>query len=72
MENPAEILRDARGKLKINTEGLAGLLGVSLPTLRSWIAPTTSKMHRDMPKTAQLLLERILVECKQGSDKKCG
>ena len=62
MANQAEVLRGARTKLGVNSGELAEMLGVSLPTLRNWIAPATSKMHRSMPKTAQLLLERILAE----------
>ncbi len=58
----AEVLRCAREQLKASSEELAELLGVSLPTLRSWIAPPTSKMHRSMPRTAQLLLDRILAD----------
>lgn len=66
MANQAEVLRRARTKLGANSGELAEMLGVSLPTLRNWIAPTTSKMHRSMPKTAQLLLERILAEDRPG------
>jgi hypothetical protein len=64
MTNQAEVLRSARETLTATSEELAEMLGVSLPTIRSWIAPTTSKMHRPMPTTAQLLLERILAEKK--------
>ena len=66
MTNQAKLLRGARDRLDVGTEELAELLGVSLPTLRSWIAPMTSKMHRSMPKTAQLLLDRILADAKRG------
>jgi DNA-directed RNA polymerase specialized sigma24 family protein len=66
MTDQAKVIRGARVKLKTNSQELAELLGVSLPTLRSWIAPATSKMHRSMPKTAQLLLERILAEDRSG------
>jgi hypothetical protein len=62
MANQAEVLREARGRLKVRSDGLAEMLGVSLPTLRSWIAPETSKAHRSLPKTAQLLLDRILAD----------
>lgn len=62
MTEQAEVLRAAREQLKVDSAELAELLGVSLPTLRSWIAPTSSKMHRTMPRTAQLLLERILAD----------
>jgi DNA-binding transcriptional regulator YiaG len=66
MTDQAKVLRGARVKLKTNSQELAELLGVSLPTLRSWIVPPTSKMHRSMPKTAQLLLERILAGDRPG------
>ena len=65
MANQAKALRDARGQLDVSTEELAEMLGVSLATVRNWIAPTTSKMHRSMPKTAQLLLDRILADSMQ-------
>jgi DNA-binding transcriptional regulator YiaG len=64
MTDQAEVLRSAREKLTATSGELAEMLGVSLPTIRSWIAPTTSKMHRPMPTTAQLLLDRILAEKK--------
>ena len=66
MTNQAKLLRGARKRLAVRSEELAELLGVSLPTLRSWIAPLTSKMHRSMPRTAQLLLDRILADAKRG------
>ena len=62
MKIQAKELRSARVKLKADSAELAEMLGVALPTLRSWIAPTTSKMHRSMPRTAQLLLQRILAD----------
>ena len=62
MTEQAEVLRAAREQLKVDSAELAEMLGVSLPTLRSWIVPTTSKMHRSMPRTAQLLLDRILAD----------
>ena len=65
MTEQAEVLRAARAQLKADSAELAELLGVSLPTLRSWIAPTSSKVHRSMPRTAQLLLERILADNRQ-------
>jgi DNA-binding transcriptional regulator YiaG len=58
----AKLLRDARDKLEVTSEQLAQLLGVSLPTLRNWLAPPTSKVHREMPLTAKLLLARILAD----------
>ena len=47
---------------QFNTEDLADLLGVSLPTLRSWINPPTNDTHRPMSTTAQRLLARILAD----------
>lgn len=65
----ARALREARARLNVTTGELATLLGVSLPTLRNWIAPKTSKMHREMPLTAKLLLERILTDRRPGPRK---
>jgi DNA-binding transcriptional regulator YiaG len=65
MTDQAEVLRAAREQLQVDSAELAEMLGVSLPTLRSWIAPTSSKMHRSMPRTAQLLLDRILAEAEK-------
>jgi DNA-binding transcriptional regulator YiaG len=62
MTEQAEVLRAAREQLKVDSAELAEMLGVSLSTLRSWIAPTSSKVHRSMPRTAQLLLDRILAD----------
>lgn len=56
----AKILKAARERLDITTEELAEQLGVALPTMRGWLLPTSSKAHRAMPKTAKLLLERIM------------
>ena len=58
----AKTLRRARDSLEVSSGELAELLGVSLPTLRNWIAPPTSKTHRTMPRTAHLLLDRILAD----------
>lgn len=58
----AKMLRDAREALGVTSEELAELLGVSLPTLRNWLAPADNKVHREMPKTAKLLLARILAD----------
>lgn len=61
----AKLLRGARVALDMTSEQLAEELGVSLPTLRNWLSPTTSKVHREMPKTAKLLLDRILKESRK-------
>ena len=66
----AEQLRKARRRLKVTSAELADMLGVSLPTLRSWIVPETSKAHRAMPKTAELLLDRICAEAKRAKSKR--
>ena len=58
----AKLLRDARETLGITSATLADELGVSLPTLRNWMAPADNKVHREMPKTAKLLLARILAD----------
>jgi DNA-binding transcriptional regulator YiaG len=58
----AKLIRDAREKLEITSEELADRLGVSLPTLRGWLAPADNKVHREMPLTAKLLLARILAD----------
>lgn len=65
----AKLLRDARDKLEITTEDLAERLGVSLPTLRSWLLPKGGKAHRPMPKTARLLLGYVMAEAKQSKRK---
>jgi DNA-binding transcriptional regulator YiaG len=61
----AKLLRDARETLGVTTEQLAELLGVSLPTLRNWLSPPTSRVHREMNLTAKLLLARILADQKR-------
>jgi DNA-binding transcriptional regulator YiaG len=62
----AKLLRDARDKLGMTSEQLAAELGVSLPTLRNWLAPADNKVHREMPLTAKLLLARILADLSGG------
>lgn len=46
----------------LNSEDMAELLGVSLPTLRNWMAPADNMVHWEMPKTATLLLARTLAD----------
>ena len=65
MKGQQKGLRAAQAVLKVTREELADLLGVSLPTLNSWLLPPTSKAFRPMSKTALLLLERILVDAKR-------
>jgi transcriptional regulator with XRE-family HTH domain len=59
------LLRQAREKLGLTVEGLADELGVSIHTMRSWLLPEDSKKHRKMPKTARLLLDRIMAEARK-------
>jgi DNA-binding transcriptional regulator YiaG len=48
------------------TADLAELLGVSLETLRNWTYdPATAQRAREMPRTAILLLQRILADAKR-------
>ena len=61
----AKALRNAREKLGVTSEQLAGMLGVGLPTLNSWLLPRSSKAHRPMSKTATLLLGRIVADAKR-------
>jgi DNA-binding transcriptional regulator YiaG len=61
----AKLIRDARDKLEITTEELAAMMGVSLPSLRGWLNPPSSKAHREMPLMAKLLLARILADPKK-------
>ena len=55
-------LRKARKALGVTTEGLAEKLGMSLPAVRSWLTPKTSKAHRTMPRGSRLLLAAILAQ----------
>lgn len=57
-----KLLRQAQEKLGLTVEELADELGVSIHTMRSWLAPEGWKKRRPMPKTARLLLERIMEE----------
>lgn len=65
MKNQQKILRAARAKLSLTSEEFAVRLGVSLPTMRAWLLPETSKAHRNMPKGAALLLEHVLATAKE-------
>ena len=58
------VLREARDQLGVTTEELAGQLGVSLKTVRSWLEPETSTSHRRMPDTPRLLLTHLLKAAK--------
>lgn len=59
-------LREAKEKLGVTSEELAELLGVALPTLHNWLLPAHSARHREMPKTAKLLLAYILKDRRKG------
>lgn len=61
----AKLLRAARDELETTNPDLAERLGVSLPTLRSWLLPTTAQAHRPMPQTARLLLAYILKDARK-------
>lgn len=61
-----KLLNKAREKLELTSEALAEELGVSIHTVKSWLLPEDSKKHRPMPKTARLLLERIMAERRKG------
>ena len=61
----AKMLREAMERLGISRKELAEQLGVSVLTLRNWLSPTTTTVHREMPRTAVLLLERILADGKR-------
>lgn len=65
MKDQQKAIRAARTKLGITSEELAERMGVSLPTMRAWLLPKTSKAHRNMPKAAELLLGHILADGKQ-------
>ena len=65
----AKALRNARKRLGLTSRELAEELGVSLPTLRSWLLPDDNKAHRGMPQTAKLLLARILTDKRKRSRK---
>lgn len=49
------------------SEDMAAMLGVSLPTLRNWMAPADNKVHRDMPETARMLLDVRLEQAKESA-----
>ena len=61
----ARALKKAKEVLDLTTEGLADELGVSIHTLQSWLLPEKSDRHRPMPKTAKLLLARIVAEARK-------
>lgn len=61
-----ERIKELMAGADFNTADLAYILGVSLETLRNWTYdPATAQRAREMPKTAILLLERILAEVKR-------
>ena len=65
----AKLLRSARDKLEATNEQLAEELSVSVPTMLSWLRPTSSKAYREMPEMAKKLLARILADKKRGITK---
>lgn len=65
----AQKLRKARDAMDMTNEQLAEALGVSHATLRNWLHPETSKAHRPMPRTAELLLAHVLAAHKSNAKK---
>lgn len=63
----AKRLRTARRLMELRNGELADMLGVSPSTLHNWLSPPTSRIYREMPKPARLLLEHLL---KQHRDNK--
>lgn len=61
---PAHLVDDILQGTAFTTVDLAEVLGVSLLTLRGWTAPAGTSVQREMPKTAKLLLDRILADLK--------
>lgn len=59
-----DLLRKVRKALSLENAELAGVLEVSEPTLRSYLAPDTAKRFRTLPESSRLLLQRILAEHK--------
>ena len=60
MQDQQKLLRDARKRLGCTTAELAEQLGSSLSTVRGWLLPSDNKAYRNMPKSAQLLLDHVL------------
>lgn len=63
-KDQGDLLRDARERLGVTSEELAGLLGVSLPTLQNWLLPEHSARHREMPLMGRKLLAYLLADKK--------
>jgi hypothetical protein len=61
----AKLLKRAKEELGLTSKGLADELGVTLSGFNNWIAPKGSDRYRPMPKTARLLLARILADAKK-------
>lgn len=61
----AHLADELRNGQPFTSVDLAEVLGVSLPTLRSWLAPSDNNAHRPMPTTAKRLLARILADTKR-------
>lgn len=64
MKNQQKFLRLARSRLGVNTEGLAELAGVALPTMRGYLLPDHSKAHRTLPEPTKRLIDRLVAEAK--------
>lgn len=62
---PPDRIQELCNGAEFTSADLAAMLGVSLPTLRNWLAPADNKVHREMPMTAKLLLARILADSRK-------
>lgn len=60
-----QFLRRARSALGTNTEEFAELVGVTLPAMRKYFLPATSKQHRKLPEPARRLIARLVAEVKR-------
>jgi hypothetical protein len=61
-ESQQDFLRRARTTLKVDTAGLAKLVGVALTTMRGYLLPERSAPHRKLPEPTRRLIRRILAE----------
>lgn len=56
-----ELLRSARKRLDMTNAELADALGKSRSALEAWLMPDSAKSHRNMPASAKLLLQHVLL-----------
>lgn len=64
MKNQQDYIRTARRRLGTTTEELAARLGRSLASVHAWLKPDGNAAHRNMPRSAKLLLDRLLQDAK--------